>query len=397
VPVTSATLYLSLKSAGATTSRPISVYRVSKSFLEKSANWYDYRDSSRWGSAGGDFAEKWATVNVGRTVGSRISVDVTDLVQRTVSGSFGSRYTRIALVDTGAADNESLRAFFSSRAADATVRPKLVVTYGTSTSTSTATGGTSVSSTTLKVMTYNTHHGVGTDGVYNLDRVATAIANQRPDVVSLNEVMYNSGYGNGENQPETYKRLLQQKTGQTWYYVYARMDGNWTSTSWAVGNQLLSRFPLSTTTKHYLTYDRAVAHGTIIVNGRTVNLFSTHLDAGSTSCRLTQEGQLLNIASAWAESRIIMGDFNARPGSSEIAKMTSTYYDTWAQGLSSGIASAPTGSLGYTMGLSRLDFIFRSRNASSLALTSVKVVNTAGSYGVKPSDHDPLMATFSIR
>ena len=66
-------------------------------------------------------------------------------------------------------------------------------------------------------MTYNTHHGVGTDGRYDLNRIATVIANQRPDIVSLNEVMYNSSYGNGENQPATYKSLLQQKTGQTWY------------------------------------------------------------------------------------------------------------------------------------------------------------------------------------
>src|SRR5688572_28347956 len=114
-------------------------------------------------------------------------------------------------------------------------------------------------------MQYNTHHGVGTDGRYNLARIATVIANQRPDVVSLNEVMYNSSYGGGENQTETYRRLLQQKTGQTWYCIYARMDGNWSSSSWAVGNALCSRYRFTTTTKYALsTGAHSVAHGRIV-------------------------------------------------------------------------------------------------------------------------------------
>ena len=248
--VSKAVLTLTLQSAGAASSRPIAVRRVTKSFLKGSANWSRYRSSNYWSSAGGDLAETWATTNVGRTAGSTVTFDVTSLVQKTVSGSFGSRYTRMALVDVGGADNESLRTFHSSRAGTASVRPKLVVTYGGSATALPTT--TTTSGSTLKVMTYNTHHGVGTDGRYDLNRIATVIANQHPDVVSLNEVMYNSSYGNGENQPATYKSLLQQKTGQTWYSVYARMDGNWSSTSWAVGNLLLSRFPFSSTSRYAL-------------------------------------------------------------------------------------------------------------------------------------------------
>jgi hypothetical protein len=83
-------------------------------------------------------------------------------VQKTVSGTFGSRYTRMALVDAGGADNESVRSFHSSRAGTSSVRPKLVVTYGSSATALPVT--TSTSSSTLRVLTFNTHHGVGTDG-----------------------------------------------------------------------------------------------------------------------------------------------------------------------------------------------------------------------------------------
>jgi endonuclease/exonuclease/phosphatase family metal-dependent hydrolase len=293
----------------------------------------------------------------------------------------------------GGADTESGRTFHSSRAGTASVRPKLVVTYGSATSLP----ATTTSGSTLKVMTYNTHHGVGTDGRYNLDRIATVIANQRPDVVSLNEVMVNSSYGNGENQPATYRSLLQQKTGRTWYYVYARMDGDWSSTSWSVGNVLLSRFPFSTTTKHELsTGAHSVAHGTIVVNGRTINLFSTHVSWDNASWRTTETRGVKSWASTWSENRIVMGDFNTWPGTSDYQIMASAYADSWAAGVKAGIASSPSGSTGSTRGSSRFDYIYRSFGASALVLTRILVPNTS-SGGVKPSDHDPVVATFTVR
>lgn len=388
--VSKAVLTLTLKSAGATSSRPIVVRRVTKSFLKGSANWSRYRSSSYWSSGGGDLAETWATTNVGRTAGSTVSFDVTSLVQKTVSGTFGSRYTRMALVDAGGADNESLRSFHSSRAGTTSVRPKLVVTYGGGTALPVTTSTTS--GTALRVLTFNTHHGVGTDGRYDLNRIATVIANQHPDVVSLNEVMYNSSYGNGENQAATYKSLLQQKTGRTWYSVYARMDGEWSSTSWAVGNLLLSRFPFSSTSRYALSYDRSVARGTIIVNGRTVNVFSAHVDYANSSYRATQTNQLRSWASSWAESRIIMGDFNTRPGTSDYNTMASYYYDSWAEAVKKGAYSSSSGTAGYTHGASRFDYIYESKGASPLTLTKAWVVNSSGA-----SDHDPVVAIFAVK
>jgi endonuclease/exonuclease/phosphatase family metal-dependent hydrolase len=388
--VSKAVLTLTLQSAGAASSRPIAVRRVTKSFLKASANWSNYRSSTYWAAAGGDLAETWATTNVGRTAGSAVSFDVTSLVQKTVSGTFDSRYTRVALVDVGGADNESLRSFHSSRAATSSVRPKLVVTYGGSATALPLTTSTT-SGTTLKVMSYNTHHGVGTDGRYDLNRIADVIVNQNVDVVALQEVMFNSGFGNGENQPETYKRLVQQKTGRTWYYVYARMDGNWGSTSWAVGNMLLSRLPFSTTSRYALSYERSVAHGKVFVGGRGVNLFSTHLDAASSSCRTTEINELNYYASTFAESRVVLGDFNARLGSSEYNLMVRDYQDAWADGVAAGVASSPSGSIGYTMGTSRLDYIFESRDVSTLALISVAVIESSA------SDHRPLVAMYGLQ
>ena len=394
--VSKATLTLTLKSAGTTSTRPIGLYRVTRSFLKGSATWMDYRSGSAWTNSGGDLAERWALVNVGRTAGSTVTFDVTNFVQQTVKGAFNTRYTRLALVDTGSADDQSMRVFHSSRSSTTSARPKLVVTYGSSTVSNSTSGNTSGSGT-LKVMTYNTHHGVGSDGRYNLNRIATVIANQRPDVVSLNEVMYNSSYGNGENQAATYKSLLQQKTGQTWYYVYARMDGDWNSTSWAIGNVLLSRYPFTTTTKHCLgTGAHSVAQGTIVVGGRTINLFSTHVSWDNAAWRTTETKGVKSWASTWSENRIVMGDFNTWPWTSDYQIMSSAYSDSWAEGVKAGVASSPSGSTGSTKGTSRFDYIYRSFGAGGLALKQIVVPNTSVS-GVKPSDHDPVVATFTIK
>ena len=106
-------------------------------------------------------------------------------------GSFGSRYTRLALIDP-APQTTKAAVFHSSRAGTRLFARSWSSVWGSATA---PPATTLDSSSTLKVMTYNTHHGVGTEAAMILNRIATVIANQRPDIVSLNEVMYNSSYG----------------------------------------------------------------------------------------------------------------------------------------------------------------------------------------------------------
>jgi endonuclease/exonuclease/phosphatase family metal-dependent hydrolase len=179
--------------------------------------------------------------------------------------------------------------------------------------------------------------------------------------------------------------------------VYARGDGNWGSTSWATGNQLLSRYPFSTTTRYELsTGAHSVAQGRIVVNGRAINLFSTHVSWDSASWRTTETYGVKSWASTWSEQRIVMGDFNTWPNTSDYTIMASAYSDSWVEGLKAGIASSPSGSAGYTHGGSRFDYIYRSFGATYLKLTRIVVPNTSSS-GVKPSDHDPVVATFTVK
>jgi endonuclease/exonuclease/phosphatase family metal-dependent hydrolase len=247
------------------------------------------------------------------------------------------------------------------------------------------------SAQTLKVLDWNTHHGVGTDGEYNLQRFVTWIARSGAHVVSLNEVEKNTGWGN-EDQPARYAALLRAATGKTWYYKFAQRDGGTNGQ----GNLILSTIPFEATGATTLSYSRSVARAQIVVNGVRVNIFSTHLDADSSARRATQMGELKTWASGYSQQHIMAGDFNAWPGATEISNMTAVAYDAWAEAKSDGTAVAYDGNSAGNTRNSRIDYIWYSKRATQLVLRGAQVFDTRDSSGVMPSDHRPVMATFQV-
>jgi endonuclease/exonuclease/phosphatase family metal-dependent hydrolase len=393
--IASAKLTVTVASGGATASRHISAYQTTTSWDETQATWNSRRSGQRWSAAGGDLGTRLDTQSVSNAGGTRVTFDVTPLVSQVVSGALGSsRYTRVALVDVDAADGESRRLYYTPDTATASLRPTLVVTFGTSTTTSTPTS--SGTGQALRVLEWNIHHGgIGTDGVYDPNRIMDWVVKQKPDVVSLVELESWDSYYSGD-QVAMYKSMLQARTGVTWYALDIQKYGDWTSGGQR--NAIFSKFPLDATYRYEFTIGdpRTVGGATITVNGRTINLMSTHLDWVYESNRITQSSELSTYAASFAQDRIITGDFNGGPGTTEINTMTSGYYDAWAVAQSRGVAySAPDNPYGNTRN-SRIDFVFYSHAASHLALQSVTVVDTRDSNGVMPSDHRPLLSVFSV-
>jgi len=252
---------------------------------------------------------------------------------------------------------------------------------------------TTSSGTLLKVMDWNIHHGIGTDGKYDINRIADWIAKTGANVVSLNEVeKYVGGYGN-EDQPARFASMLKSKTGKTWYYKFAQRDGNTNGQ----GNLLLTTFGIESKDGYELSYSRSVARVAVIVNGIRVNLYSTHLDADSSSRRATQMKELKAWADNYPEQRVLAGDFNAWPGATEISNMTSSYYDSWAMAVSLNVDVAYAGNTAGNTRNSRIDYVFHSKGASRLKLKKVQVFDVRNSSGVMPSDHRPLMATYEVK
>jgi endonuclease/exonuclease/phosphatase family metal-dependent hydrolase len=248
-------------------------------------------------------------------------------------------------------------------------------------------------STLLKVFDWNIHHGVGTDGVFSLERFIPYIVASGANVVSLNEVeKFVGSYGNVD-QAARFASLLRSATGKTWYHHFAQRAG---ATN-GQGNAILSTFPFEDTDSHLLSYSRSVARVQILVNGIRVNVFSTHLDADSSTRRATQMNELKAWASSFSQQWIYAGDFNAWPGAAEITNMTSSNYDAWAQAVAAGTQVAYAGNTAGNTRNSRIDYVFYSKSASRLRLRAAQVFDVRNASGVAPSDHRPLMATFEVR
>jgi endonuclease/exonuclease/phosphatase family metal-dependent hydrolase len=382
--IQSAKLYLVLKTAESSENRPLTAYHVTQSFVTAATNWLYFRSGQRWTMPGGDLGPSFGNTFVGNAVGSTYTFDLTSQVQRTVRGEFGSRYTRVALIDTGANTSGNYREFHSTRAVNAVVRPRLVVIYGSSTPPPPP--PPPPTGTTLRVMDWNAHKTKGSDGLCNPDRTANTIVAQNVDVVGLNELNFFSGSCAWTfDMSQRLQSLVQQKTGVTWYLQHVNAGG--------VGNAILSRYPPVSASSTLLSYNRGVAQMGIVVNGRNINLFSTHVEYDNAAWRPIQIREAVNWMMTFSEPRIVMGDFNTSPGTSDYMLMATPYQDAWTAAVAAGTASSynPTGA---THGASRFDYVFYSRVAA-LSLTSVKVPDTRVN-GVFPSDHDPVITVFRV-
>jgi len=395
--IASATLTVTMATNGNAETRNLAAYQVTSPYDQSAATWNARKSGVRWSQGGGDLGARYDVRSVTNTAGSKVTFDLTALVQAVVRGDFNasSRYTRVELIDEGASSQNSYKQMYSDEASDPAVRPTLTIVYGAATAPAPVVAPATTSST-LRVLQWNTHHGgYGTDGRYDTDRLATWVVRMKPDVVFLNEIEKYTGWGN-QDQPEVYKKLLQTKTGKTWYYIFAQEFGAWTSNG--KGNLILSTVPFDSTDRHELVHnsDRSIAEGIITWNGRRITLVSTHLDPDSQALRLTQATEVTTWAAAEPENRILTGDMNAWPDQTSIAQFNKTYNDSWSIAVSKGTATAFSGNTGETK-KGRIDYIFYSKVATNLSVVSSQVYDTRDSNGVMPSDHRPVLTTFSVK
>jgi endonuclease/exonuclease/phosphatase family metal-dependent hydrolase len=369
--VTSATLTLTVKGGNSAT-RTLTAYCEPQSFWEHEATWRRRSDTLYWSAPGGTAAHVHDTATATAVVGSKVAFNATSLVQEALDRS-SARYTRVLVADMGAGSRDSLRYFYSNEASTASLRPSLVVTYSTG---STA-PVTSTTSSKLRVFQWNIA------STTNVTGVADFIAKFKPDVVSLNQIYKYSS----DNRPQKICDLLEARLGGTWYYHWAQ---KWGATS-GEGEAVLSRFPIADTESRYLAYDRSAALVRILVNGRIVNVVSTHLDHQYSSKRLAQVKELKSWLSGFAEQRIVAGDFNSWPGTTEINEMGETYYDAWAVAKSKGTATSTSDNTSGATRNTRIDYVWYSKGATKLTLLSAQTTEK-----ISLSDHRGVLAVFQV-
>ena len=177
---------------------------------------------------------------------------------------------------------------------------------------------------TLTVLTYNIHHGEGTDGKLDLERIARIIRSVDPDLVALQEVDEKTERTGGISQAAELGRLtgLHHAFGKAMDY---RGGG--------YGQAILSRWPIRDAVAHQLPQrpgrePRIVFLANIQSAQGELNFATAHLDHQLEDIRLEQARQMHLIMMALKAPVVLCGDFNAGPESETMRFLLKHWLDT---------------------------------------------------------------------
>ncbi len=172
----------------------------------------------------------------------------------------------------------------------------------------------------LTVLTYNIHHGQGTDGAFDLERLAQVIRDADADLVALQEVDVGTGRSGGVDQAAELARLTDMAV------VFAEAmpyDGG------SYGEAMLSRWPISS--HKVLKLPASAGHepraAIVVVVQPTgwpfpVRVAGTHLDhTDDDTDRLAQLAVVRQHLEEGALPTLLVGDLNAAPDSVPMSRL----------------------------------------------------------------------------
>lgn len=232
----------------------------------------------------------------------------------------------------------------------------------------------------LRVMTYNIHHGEGTDGVVDLARIAKVIREARPDLVALQEVDQRTRRTGGVDQVAELARL----TGMHGLFgPQIPFEGG------RYGQAILSRTPASDLTVHWLPgepeRERRIAVSCQIESGaQRITFVTTHLHHQNASFRERQAEAINKLFGNSLGPVVLAGDLNVLPDSSVMEILSSQW-----QNATEGLADRWT--FPATKPEAQIDFVL-ARPAGRWS-----VVETLVPLEPVVSDHRPLVVEYLLR
>jgi endonuclease/exonuclease/phosphatase family metal-dependent hydrolase len=236
---------------------------------------------------------------------------------------------------------------------------------------------------TLRVMSYNIHHGEGLDKKVDLERIAKVILDARADIVGLQEV----DRGVERTQRRDLPAELAKLTGMRVHF-----ENNFPYQGGEYGNAVLTHFPIKRARNtHYKMLrpgeQRGVLQLVLTVHGRDVLFLNTHIDYRPDDAeRLLNVEELKAIVAAATEQKlpvILVGDFNALPDSRTIANVKTFLTDAWELA-----GTGPGFTIPVRKPARRIDYIFVSR--PGFTPLKMEVLST------EASDHLPIVAELTL-
>jgi len=235
---------------------------------------------------------------------------------------------------------------------------------------------------TVRVMTYNIHHGEGTDGKIDLNRIAEVINSQKADIVALQEV--------DRGVERTARRDLISELAALTGMKHA-FGKNIDYQGGDYGNAILSRFPIVNDQNHHYKMlrpgeQRGLLQVELRVAGKRLLLMNTHLDhRPDDSERLSNIDEIAEILGRYKGLPVILcGDFNDTPDSPMHQKIEEILVDSWKRG-----GAGQGFSFSSTQPRKRIDYIFVNKRKAPMPVKAWVAESIA-------SDHLPVVVEFKL-
>lgn len=232
----------------------------------------------------------------------------------------------------------------------------------------------------IRVLSYNIHHGEGTDGRVDLERSAAVIRSARPDLVALQEVDNKTQRTGHVDQTARLAELTGMRAMFCKQLDYEGGD---------YGQAVLSRLPISEPTIHWLPGQpdrerRIAAEVTVEMGKRKLIFITTHLHHNNAEIRTQQANALNEIFMARTDPVILAGDLNALPDSAVLSVLNTSWTSATLN------SDSPTFTFPSPRPERQLDYVL-TRSAKTLLPVSSQVLAEA-----MASDHRPLLVEFSF-
>lgn len=244
--------------------------------------------------------------------------------------------------------------------------------------------GQGAATTKLRILCYNIHYGQGTDGVYDVERLAGVIAREMPDLVALQEVDVGVERSGRVHQARELARFtdLSVRYGPTQHYQ-GGLFGNAVLTRFPILDVAIHPLPYTEATEELVTYPRG-AIAVTVDTGKTgpVRFVSTHFQHNVPEDRLEEAKAVNRLFAVDEVPTILAGDFNALPGSDPILELEKQ----WTHAATAPFApTAPA-----TAPKSRIDYVMF-RSAKAFRVVEERVVEES-----LASDHLPVFAELEM-
>jgi endonuclease/exonuclease/phosphatase family metal-dependent hydrolase len=181
----------------------------------------------------------------------------------------------------------------------------------------------------VRLVTFNTHHGVGGDRRHDLPRLAKLLAATDADVISLQEVDRHFGERSEDvDQALLLSRALDMQLAWGPAIDQPGPDGE----PRQYGNALLSRLPILISDVHRLPgggEPRSVLRTMVELDGGALWVTATHLSGGNAERRAAQVAALADLHTRGMETGVIVGDFNGEPEAPEFDVLRQRFTDAW--------------------------------------------------------------------